>query len=392
LRGRTAYALQTSRRLAAVVIPLLLPISCSFGSSERRTADAEALRRAAAVALLENNALVFYTDDGRALATFSLGGRGRESVGGPYLRHHPRSGELVALAHGRAQDVLVAFDLAEGRVVRRLRLPAGIQFRALDVAREGLVVLGGNVGSEREAAEGTAAQSAVLAVVDPRFRRARRTELRSAEVAPGRFGYPDWQVADIAVAADGSAAVVTYHGVNTSGADIVAIRGGDPVRCRGGQATSLGCIGIVHGAVETSLSGFVATLGTPPKLASLDSRGRILARWNVGLPKAHLTEFALAGEAAVTLERCARGGGMSEVRVSDGRARVLHPPAAGPGAIFVPAGAVCGERISAGRGLVVVAKRGIPRGPRGLMFLRRNGRVVKQVRAAAAPLDVLVLR
>jgi hypothetical protein len=391
LSGRSASAKRTSLRLAVILIAVLLPVSCSAGISEQQTEDRESLRRAAAVALLENNSLVFYTERGRAMASISLGRAGPESVGGPYLNHDARRAELVALVRGRAQDELVALDLTQARVVRRLRLPAGIRFGALDVARDGRVILGGNVGSGREAVDGAEAQTAVLAVVDPRFRRARRMELRSA-VARGRFGYPDWQVADVAVAADGSAAVVTYHGVNTSGADFIAIRGLDAVRCRGGNPTALGCIAIVHGAVESSSSGFVATLGTPPRLASLDSRGKTLALLDVGLQEAHLTEFALSGDVAVTLERCPRGGGMSEVRISDGRTEVLHPPAAPPGALVVPDDAVCGDRISASSRLVVVAKRGIPRGPRRLMFLRRNGRVVKQIRPASAPLDFLVLR
>jgi hypothetical protein len=384
------------RSFAPLVIALLL-VGCDGGAiddamgAQRGTKAGQLRRSAMAIALLETNVLVFYSRDGGVLTKISLRRPAREGVGGSYLAYDARRTEIVALAHGETRDSIVAVDLKRGRVTRRLSLPRGIQFRGLDISPNGRVVLGGNAVSGKKTLDGVDAQRAVLALVDSRFRRARVMKLRSVEDPPGKFGYPDWQVADVGIAADESFAVVTYHGVNTTGADIVTLGDQETVRCSGGNDTS-GCIAIVHGAVEMVPDGFIATLGTPPRLGSFDVRGEPRAIWDVGLPGAHITEFALYRNSAITLERCAKGGGMSEVRTSDGRVRVLHAAAVPPGAVLIPPKAVCGERIAVGRDLIVVAKRGLPRGPRGLMFLQRNGRVVNQIAPPAAPLDVLVLR
>jgi hypothetical protein len=306
--------------------------------------------------------------------------------------HGKRRNDLVALAHGGKQDVLVMVDLENGRVSRRLPLPRGIDFRAVDRTPSGLVVIGGNAPSGKKTLDDVDAQTAFLAIVDPGLRRLRLKKLRSVETPHERFGYPDWQIADVGVAADDSFAVVTYHGVNTTGADVIPLGDGEAISCTPTTSVTAGCIEVIHGAVEMLASGFIAALGTPPQIGRFDARGKSRARWNVGLPDAHVTEFALYQNSAIVLERCAKGGGMAEVRISDGRVQILHRAAVSPAATLIPPNAVCGERISAGRNLIVVAKRGLPRGPLALMFLERNGRVAKQVALAVAPLDVLVLR
>lgn len=343
----------------------------------------------AVAVLLEDNTLLILNGTGRVLHRVRLGRPTPQPLGARYLALG-QSGSLVVVVSGRSRDVLVLAS-RRGRVIRRIALPKGIHFRAIETGRSGLIFLAGEVATTHAAKFGTLAKRAVFTVMSPAGRLLSTTTLRRPDgERPGR-GPLDWSVYDTAVNRDDRRVYVSYHGPNTGGADWVNVGRGLPRRCSS-ASESEPCIKRVHGSIAAYEAGILATLGTPPLLGRFSADGRQLRVWRSGFRNAHLMEAARNGHLVFTIESCVKTEGMTVVDLQSGRARTLHASAPVTPLRGLPASAVCGERIAVGTtGLIAVMKRGTLSGIGGLMLLDARGRLLKWIRMKPPPVDALVI-
>lgn len=306
------------------------------------------------------------------------------------LHREHRGGQTPDSRRPRRPEGRARAAPVEGRVSKRIALPHGVDFRAIEVGEAtGRIYLAGEAATSQRTKEGGPARSAIAVVLSPEGNVVARRTLRRPG-AGGRLGPLDWQVHDIAVSPDEQNVFVSYHGFNTEGADRVAVSGGDLRRCR--SRPTVACIARVHGAIDVDAKGLIATTGTPPLLGLFSEEGRPLRSWQSGVARAHLMEFARAGTRALTVESCAKTGGMTVVDLRAGTAQVLHEPAPAAPLRGLPARAICGERISTASGsLIAVMKRGTITGIGGVTLLAVDGDVVEWVPLRPAPVDVHVL-
>lgn len=339
--------------------------------------------------LLDDNTLVTVDGSGRQLRRTGLGHSPARPFGARYIASTAQRG-LLLIVPGDLQDEL-AFATAEGRILKRIVLPRGVDFRAIEVGEAtGRVYLGGEAATSQLTKEGSAARSAILTVVSSEGDVIATRTLRRPS-PEGRFGPMDWQVYDIAVSPDERNVFLSYHGFNTGGADRIEVNGNELRRCP--SIPTVSCIARIHGTIDVDESGLLATLGTPPLLGLFFEGARQPRLWKSGLDGAHVMEFARAGRHAFAVESCAKTGGLSVVDLRSGTARLLHQPALIAPLRGLPARAICGERISTASGsLIAVMKRGSITGIAGVMLLARSGRVIKWLPLEPAPVDVLVLR
>jgi hypothetical protein len=282
-------------------------------------------------------------------------------------------------------DRLDLVDTGTFSVHAALPLEPGLGHRGLVVgARTGRVYLFGN----RTEPDGV---SAWLIVLDPTGHRVGSWQLYPAE---GRH----WVVYAGAVSPDERHAVVSYHGEDTSGADVLGWTSGAWAACPPTAADrSDGCVADIHGRVVPTAAGFVAATGDPATMLRVDYRGAVVGRWNPELPGNHLMEFDLdpAQTAAYPVGSCGYAGGLSRIDLRRGRVRVLVPPAA-PGAGIGGAArvGVCGEAVAASGDLLAVARRERPvpqRKPGAILLVDpATGRVLHTTATSAEPVDLVI--
>lgn len=339
--------------------------------------------------LLEDNTLVLLDRRGRRVRRVNLGHPPKRPLGASYIASTAEGRRLILVVPGDPRDELVLAPV-EGRVSKRIALPHGVDFRAIEVGEAtGRIYLAGEAATSQRTKEGGPARSAIAVVLSPEGNVVARRTLRRPG-AEGRLGPLDWQVHDIAVSPDEQNVFVSYHGFNTEGADRVAVSGDGLRRCR--SRPNVACIARVHGAIDVDAKGLIATTGTPPLLGLFSEEGRPLRSWQSGVARAHLMEFARAGARVLTVESCAKTGGMTVVDLRAGTARVLHEPVPAAPLRGLPARAICGERISTASGsLIAVMKRGTITGIGGVTLLAADGDVVEWVPLRPAPVDVHVL-
>jgi hypothetical protein len=206
-----------------------------------------------------------------------------------------------------------------------------------------------------------------------------------------------WTVYSGAVAPDERHAAVSYHGPDTTGADLVAQSDAGWLPCRAGRpAAGTGCDPAVHGRVVAVGSGVIASTGDGRRLLHLSYGGAITGQWDPALSGNHLVEFAADDRVLYAVGSCGYRGGLSEVKPGTGRVRVLAPPGpSGPvGREPIGAGTICGERVTLpADGLVAVAQipTPVPQLRPGTLLLvsPRHGSVVHRVTLSAEPVDVV---
>ena len=182
---------------------------------------------------------------------------------------------LILVPHARpGRDSLVSLSLPTLRIVRALLLPGSVTFRqfAVDKGRH-LAIVVGNRQADHE-----------VVAVTVQLRTARISSIRTLR----RSVRGSFRVNSAAVSVDGSFAVVAYHGINTTGADVFALPGW--VRCPS-RSLYAGCLTTIHGQAVIFGSTIFGTTGTPPAVVAFRKQqqtGRISLS-----PTAHVTALAV---------------------------------------------------------------------------------------------------
>jgi DNA-binding beta-propeller fold protein YncE len=301
---------------------------------------------------------------------------GELSLGEPDLARASPSHALVLSEDGRtlyaliraSPDRLAVIDTVGLQLRSSVGLTGGI-YQGLGIgSRTGRLYLFGNRGT-----------NAVLTVLDASL------AMVSLPTAI-RTDAHTWTVYRGLVSADESQVWLSYHSPDTSGIDRIRIS--DLTRVCPTASDGRGCIK-AHGDVEAGPGGtYIATTGEGD-LLEFDADGRQLRAFDPTLPGNHLMEFAVDpdGRFLYPVGSCGYAGGLSVISLANAQTHVLV-------AARTPAGAaVCGSRISAGHGVLAIARTDEPAGPRApasLLILQTDGTVVSRIATSAAIADVLV--
>jgi hypothetical protein len=321
--------------LALIMLVLIVPtLATSSGSRSQpgSGADGRAIGPPAspldgdlAYVLTSGNQVLAITPDGggRVIRTVSVGPPGSNP---PLTRHalamDPGRGVLYVLVSDPvAAPTVVALDARTLALRARFRLPRGIAHRAIAAgAGSGRLFVAGDRGARMPDAYGPGPpREPVLTVVAHDGRVSGPWALRGDK---GR----DWIPYAVAATADERHIAVSYHGTDTTGADIAELSGGQPAMCRPpDSADHAGCVAEVHGRVLATSAGFVAATGSGESVVVFDHAGTLSRQWNPRLPGNHLMEFDVDADATtgVAVGECEYAGGIARIDPTAGTATIV---------------------------------------------------------------------
>jgi len=268
--------------------------------------------------LLTDNRLLRVSEDGAVLSRVRLGAMPEFASYGSLLASSSDGETIYALVRGKRQHV-AAID-RDGLVVQRYALPRDMTWRRLAVGPEsGRIYVAGDVPGERRNDLGEVELGVRLLVLSPDGVRLALAPIREPE---GR----DWYVGWTTVARDESSLLVSYHGSDTTGSDVVRL---DPIRLCVDRTPEWGaCLGGNHGRSQWVGDRIVAATGES-QLALLDGSGRVVRKLESGLRNIHLMEFEVVGNVAYAFGDCVKGAGLARVPLDGGEARVVARGACG---------------------------------------------------------------
>jgi hypothetical protein len=318
------------------------------------------------------------------------------AAAGPLLAATPDDRAVVALVREPApgRDRVAVIDAASLKTRCSHPLEKGVRYSGLLLGRSGRLYALGN-----KRAQGSKRWDAVLTIVDPETGEVVAGQtLRKAERGKWRGWGTDWFAYWGALSTDERRLILSYHGRDTSGADLFRISPGSRVsasgraerRCRGrgprwpcgpGRAD----IPLMHGAVAAVETGFVGATGEHG-LLRLDRRARVVGRTPVATDD-HLMDFALGGARSLLyVSSCGRRPAIQRLDLARDRRQAL------------PSGRFCGRPLAVHRDrfLVLAAtpvdKRGYPAGQQRLRLIDlEDPDSGAPVRRSEAPLDALVV-
>jgi hypothetical protein len=288
---------------------------------------------------------------------------------------------LVAGLPGRADSIAVV-EARTLAVRARIRLDRGVGYRGVLLARSTglLYAYGSRKGLFVDPQTGFSEYAAVVTVlraVDGRV--AARWTVREANRL-------EWWTYWAALSGDERRLILSYHGSNTTGADVLTLSGTGFTPCAPTRTVfpRSGCSGDVHGMAEPYRDGFVgATGGT--RVVVLDARGEVVRSVRTGLQTHHM-DFALGRSGRLFgIGTCGKLGGLWAVGIETG-SNVRLRPARGSRQL-------CGSRVAVAGGRLLVATGG---GAPPYQWIRpalvsldqRTGRRLWRVPTAAFVLDI----
>lgn len=294
--------LPSNKVLLGLVALALALAGCGGGSKERTL-----------FVLLTDSRLLRVSEDGEVLSRVRLGPAPEFASYGSLLAASPNGRTVYALARGKPQRV-VAVD-RDGTVAARHPLPAGVTWRRLAVGqRTGRLYLAGDVAGARKNDLGEVELGVRLLVLAPDGEKLSLTPIRQPA---GRDWYAGW----ITVAPDESSVLVSYHGSDTTGSDLVRL---DPVRSCVDTTPEWGaCLAHNHGRAEWAGDRILAATGES-KLALLDLSGRVVRELDSGLRNVHLMEFELVDDVAWAFGDCVKGAGLARVDLGRGGSKPIR--------------------------------------------------------------------
>ena len=288
---------------------------------------------------------------------------------------------LVSRPAGKPDSVVVVATPTLA-VRARYALQRGVQYRGVLLARTtGLLYAYGARPGGVDPESGFRDHAAVVTV------------LRAADGAiVGRWTVRagkahDWWLYWAALSRDERRLVLSYHGSNAGGGDVLELRGMDFTACAPTSATfeRAGCSGYVHGMVEPYRDGFVAATGSS-RVIEIDARGEIVRWIRTGLQTHHMDLTLDAAQRTLYgVGPCGKLGGLRAVDLASGGVRRLRPARG--------SFALCGSRIvRTGDRLLVATGGGVPpytwARPAVLILDERSGRTLRRIRTRAWVLDV----
>jgi hypothetical protein len=325
--------------------------------------------------LLNDNRLLRVSDDGDVLSRVRLGPRPEFASYGSLLGASPDADTVYALVRGPRQQIVALHP--DGSVDARHALPSGATWRRLAVGpRTGRLYLAGDVEGTRKNDLGQVELGVRLLVLSPEGERLSLTQIRQPE---GRDWYTGW----LTVAPDESSLLVSYHGTDTTGSDLVRL---DPVRTCIDVTPKWGaCLARNHGRAEWADGGILAATGES-RVALLSPSGRVIREIDSGLRNTHLMEFILVDGAAYAVGNCVQGTGLAHVPLDGSSARILLRAACGDVAALL------------GNSQMVLGRRYNRRDPYSggrdpsLLFVDLDARkTVRTVKLPEDPADVLAV-
>jgi hypothetical protein len=362
-----------------MAVLVALSAGCGCGSQDRSVPPRD--DRTQAYALLASNELIGVAlSPPRLTMRVRLGERRDQFSPGRLLATSPDGTTVYALVREPERLSIAVVSAASGRLTKRIPLPTGIDGRSLVVGpRSGtLYVLAGREGTRRTQAQGRES-SAQLLVVEPDARRVRK----SIELRP--FERRDWFVNTAAVAPDERTLYVTYHGVDTTGADWITLP--ELRRCRPSPQRWAGCLSDqLHGHLQPlAAGGFVAATGSP-RLFRFDGSKRLTAKLNTRLTGNHLMDFAMNQEdqtvAAVGSCEYRPGLALVDLRTGTSRLSTREPEVCGGRIVFA------GDSLLVGRnaGQVAASSPG-----RILIVNPATGTIAGSLQTSAEVVDLLAV-
>jgi hypothetical protein len=318
------------------------------------------------------------------------------AAAGPLLAASPDNTAVVVLVREPApgRDRVAVIDAASLKTRCSHPLEKGTRYSGLLLGRSGKLYALGN-----KRAQGSKRWDAVLTIVDLETGAvvARQT-LREAERGKWRGWGTDWFAYWGALSTDERRLILSYHGRDTTGADLFRISPGSRVSASGraerrchGRGPRWPCgpgradIPLMHGAVAAVETGFLGATGEHG-LLRLDRRARVVGRTPVATDD-HLMDFALGGaRSLVYVSSCGRRPAIQRLDLARNRRQTL------------PSGRFCGRPLAVhrDRSLVLAAtpvdRRGYPAGPPRLRLIDlEDPHSGAAVRRSEAPLDALVV-
>jgi hypothetical protein len=295
-------------RVAVLALIALALAGCQGGSEERTI-----------FVLLTDNRLLRVSEDGEVLSRVRLAAAPEFASYGSLLAASPHGETVYALVRGQRQRVF-AFDRG-GSITARITLPGEATWRRLAIGpRTGRLYLAGDAEGTRKNDLGSVELGVRLLVLSPDGAQLSLTPIREPQ---GRDWYAGW----ITLAPDESSLLVSYHGSDTTGSDVIGL---DPVRACSDdtRADHAACLAHNHGRAEWVDDRILAATGEA-RLALLDRSGRVARELDSGLRNIHLMEFLVTDDGAYAFGDCVKGSGLAYVPLDGDSARILVRKACG---------------------------------------------------------------
>lgn len=364
---------------AKLILAVTLALALSSCSEAPHRAQDPAPQRTqglttAAIVLLATNELVAVARDGRVAARRQLGAdaldvwavQRRMAIGPDGLLH-----VLLGRDSRSRSDRVAVVEPISLRQVKVYELDRGTTYRVLASGpRSGRIHLLGNSGGD-----------VVMAVLGPQGV-ARREVVRTDRDN-------DLRVFDAILTEDEKRLFISYHGQDSTGADVVRLSSTGPRRCR--AAPGRGCLPDVHGGMAVVGDAVYSATGSATRVDERDPDGRVRRRLNPRSGNNHLMAIAADTRHLYALGSCGYAGGLTRVALSSGEVTKLA---------VRPDSEICGEQIALSRvggSLVVLSlPRPVPQmgraGGSAVLFVDpETGRVTGRGVLDADPLDVVLL-
>jgi hypothetical protein len=276
---------------------------------------------------------------------------------------------IAVLVRGASSEVALV-DTESGSVVGRRALPSGLSYRALDVGPiSGRLYVFGSlvVGPSRGETPGPAAD-AVVTILAP--------DLSALVMSPtARYGTDaNWLVFQGKADPSESHLLVSYHGTDTTGIDMIALDGNRLVNpC---TQPRVGCIQSHGGFVTRGDRLYMATGGS--KIIEADTSGKALQEIETGIENEHLMEFTLdsTGSRLFFAGSCRYSRGLFVVDLRTRKTRALAKQRS----------SICGERV-----LVADEARLVIIDPDIRVVDAETGQEERRIKRDDPPVDGLVL-
>jgi hypothetical protein len=235
---------------------------------------------------------------------------------------------VAVLVRGSTTSVVLV-DVATGSVIVRRLLAAGLAYHSLAVGPvTGRIYVFSNrdAGPDRGPTKGPPSD-ADITVLAPDL-----STVIYAQTVRKADGF-DWYVYEGAVDSSETHVLLSYHGPDTTGVDLISVEGNQVVDpC---QALGLGCIQSHGGFLVTPARLYLAT-GSAPILETTPS-GDPVGETNTGIQNEHIMELTLdsSGERIFISGSCLYSGGLFEVDLKSNQTLTLARQGS----------QVCGERV-----------------------------------------------